>query len=99
MESGDSGQSGTGAQPQGSEQQGEEQQQGAGNSGSREGKADSTSTGSRDQPPAANDDDIVARQLREAAENETDPELREKLWQEYRRYKANQTTQSCILAT
>ena len=26
------------------------------------------------------DDDIVARQLREAAENETDPELKEKLW-------------------
>ena len=25
--------------------------------------------------------------LREAAENETDPELREKLWDEYRRYK------------
>ena len=29
------------------------------------------------------DDDIVARQLREAAENETDPELKEKLWKEY----------------
>jgi hypothetical protein len=33
------------------------------------------------------DDDIVARQLREAAQNETDPELREKLWDEYRAYK------------
>lgn len=33
------------------------------------------------------DDDIVARQLREAAEKETDPELKEKLWEEYRRYK------------
>jgi len=33
------------------------------------------------------DDDIVARQLREAAESETDPELREKLWDEYRAYK------------
>jgi len=33
------------------------------------------------------DDDIVARQLREAAEKETDPELREKLWDEYRAYK------------
>ena len=33
------------------------------------------------------DDDIVARQLREAAENETDPELKEKLWKEYREYK------------
>ncbi|HXV63272.1 MAG TPA: hypothetical protein VEK15_21415 [Vicinamibacteria bacterium] len=34
------------------------------------------------------DDDIVARQLREAAMNEEDPELREKLWDEYRAYKA-----------
>lgn len=34
------------------------------------------------------DDDVVARQLREAAMNETDPELREKLWDEYRRYVA-----------
>lgn len=33
------------------------------------------------------DDDIVARQLREAAMRETDPVLREKLWEEYRRYK------------
>lgn len=31
-------------------------------------------------------DDVVARQLREAAMNEPDPELREKLWDEYRRY-------------
>jgi hypothetical protein len=35
------------------------------------------------------DDDIVARQLREAAMTEEDPELREKLWDEYRRYKAS----------
>ncbi len=33
------------------------------------------------------DDDIVARQLREAAENETDPVLKEKLWKEYEAYK------------
>ena len=33
------------------------------------------------------DDDIVARQLREAAERETDPELKEKLWKEYEDYK------------
>jgi hypothetical protein len=37
--------------------------------------------------PDGKDDDIVARQLREAAENEQDPELREKLWEEYRKYK------------
>jgi hypothetical protein len=33
------------------------------------------------------DDDIVARQLREAAEQETDPVLKEKLWKEYEAYK------------
>jgi len=33
------------------------------------------------------DDDIVARQLREAAEQETDPEVKERLWDEYRKYK------------
>ena len=33
------------------------------------------------------DDDVVARQLREAAMKEKDPVLREKLWQEYREYK------------
>ncbi|TDJ20322.1 MAG: hypothetical protein E2O65_02310 [Gammaproteobacteria bacterium] len=37
--------------------------------------------------PDGKDDDIVARQLREAAENEQDPELRDKLWEEYRKYK------------
>lgn len=37
--------------------------------------------------PDAKDDDIIARQLREAAMQETDPELKEKLWDEYRRYK------------
>jgi hypothetical protein len=40
-----------------------------------------------DIPVGAQDDDIIARQLREAAMQETDPELREKLWDEYRRYK------------
>lgn len=40
--------------------------------------------------PDGSDDDVVARQIREAAMRETDPELREKLWDEYRKYK-NQT--------
>lgn len=35
------------------------------------------------------DDDIVAKQLREAAEGETDPELKEKLWKEYEKYREN----------
>ena len=66
----------TGGQPQG------------GAVDSSEGSGD---TGSDSEQPAAvgggSDDDDVARQLREAAENETDPELKAKLWDEYRRYK------------
>jgi hypothetical protein len=53
--------------------------------GSRKGGKDS-SAGDRGRADAE-DDDIVARQLREAAENETDPELKEKLWKEYEEYK------------
>jgi hypothetical protein len=37
--------------------------------------------------PDGSGDDVVARQLREAAERESDPVLREKLWDEYRKYK------------
>jgi hypothetical protein len=33
------------------------------------------------------DDDVVARQLREAAEAETDPVLKAQLWKEYKKYK------------
>lgn len=39
--------------------------------------------------PSGEDDDIVARRLRRAAEQETDPELKEKLWKEYADYKRN----------
>jgi hypothetical protein len=58
------------------------------------------STAPEGQPPAeadanvvppdvgdGRDDDVVARQLREAATQEKDPAIREKLWEEYRRYK------------
>lgn len=37
--------------------------------------------------PSGDDDDVIARQLRKAAAQEQDPELREKLWDEYRKYK------------
>ena len=40
-----------------------------------------------DDIPDARDDDIIARQLREAAMQEEDPVLKEKLWDEYKRYK------------
>lgn len=36
--------------------------------------------------PGGRDDDVVARQLREAAMSEPDPVLREALWDEYRNY-------------
>ena len=36
--------------------------------------------------PILVDDDIIARQLREAALTEDDPVLRERLWEEYRKY-------------
>lgn len=47
-----------------------------------------TVSGKGSQPSESEqDDDIVARQLREAAEKETDPELKKKLWKEYEDYK------------
>ncbi len=52
-----------------------------------EGQAAASSRASRPENLEV-DDDIVARQLREAAEKETDPELKEKLWEEYRKYKS-----------
>ena len=39
--------------------------------------------------PDAQGDDIVAKQLREAALAENDPAVKEKLWEEYRRYKTS----------
>jgi hypothetical protein len=57
---------------------------GVGGGGARGGSGPSTVPA---DIPDGSDDDVVARQLREAAMKETDPELREKLWQEYRNYK------------
>jgi hypothetical protein len=66
-----------------------------GTSGSQQAKTDTggdaggTRSDDRSKTYNEEDDDIVARQLREAAENETDPELKEKLWKEYEEYKRN----------
>lgn len=51
------------------------------------GRAQRTGSGPPPDIPDGSDDDVVARQLREAAEKETDPELKKKLWEEYRKYK------------
>jgi hypothetical protein len=59
-------------------------------------RADTTSSGAASGTgagaaniPDGSDDDIIARRLRKAAEQETDPELKEKLWKEYIEYKKN----------
>ena len=52
--------------------------------GSEQTAAEGSQPGTRDFETGY--DDIVARQLREAAEKETDPELKKKLWEEYRKY-------------
>ena len=94
---GGTGQAGTAGGMQGQETS----QSGSGSSQSDQGSAASSSgagagTGSQEQRNdprtgqqeiASGYDDIVARQLREAAEKETDPELKKKLWEEYRKYK------------
>ena len=69
-----------------------------GRSGTESGTQSSTGAGNADvdhsvygapggKLPPPEDDDIVARQLREAAEKEPDPELKKKLWEEYWKYK------------
>ncbi len=54
---------------------------------SRGGGKGQTPTQKQRSHSSGDDDDIVARQIREAAEKETDPELKEKLWKEYEEYK------------
>ena len=54
----------------------------------REISGEDETSGKQPEPKLNSDqDDIVARQLREAAEQETDPELKKKLWKEYEEYK------------
>ena len=73
----------------------DEQASKAGEENGQVAKSDSSRQGAegtprkQDRHGSGEDDDIVARQLREAAENETDPELKEKLWKEYEEYKKN----------
>jgi len=58
-------------------------------SGGKAKEGDSGPVSKTGERESEQDDDIVARQLREAAEKETDPELKEKLWKEYEAYKAS----------
>ncbi len=96
-ESGDLEQGGSGSN-EGNEAQGDSQGdvksegnrdgRGGGGAGGAGSKGQGPSTAPKNIPDGR-DDDVIARQIREAAEKETDPELREKLWKEYIEYKKN----------
>ena len=62
---------------------------GGGGGGVGGGKSGSGPSTAPANVPDGRDDDVIARQIREAAEKETDPELRDKLWKEYIEYKKN----------
>jgi hypothetical protein len=87
-EAGQNGQGGNGAGDGTGDQPGQSEGRsgGGGGYGGGAGGGSGPNTVPADIPDGS-DDDIVARQLREAAMKETDAELREKLWQEYRAYK------------
>lgn len=81
------GDTGEASQPGGNKETGGGRYRKQGNAKSAAGRGTEPSAGAPDQTAANQDDDIVARQLREAAEKETDPALKEKLWKEYHDYK------------
>lgn len=81
------GETGTASSASGASQSGRETDSPAGGAGEGAGRPAAQGPRNGMQSIEAGYDDIVARQLREAAEKETDPELREKLWEEYRKYK------------
>jgi hypothetical protein len=55
--------------------------------GDTQGKASKGSGAGHQKAVTGSDDDIVAKRLRKAAEEETDPELKDRLWKEYYDYK------------
>jgi hypothetical protein len=83
----------TGKEPEVQAPSGAEQTSGQGKTGTQTASSQSArkggegATGTDQHRKDYEDDDIVARQLREAAEKETDPELKAKLWKEYEEYK------------
>ena len=81
---GEAGESDGGMKSEGSGREG----QGGGGAGSTGSKGQGPNTTPKNIPDGR-DDDVIARQIREAAEKETDPELRDKLWKEYIEYKKN----------
>ncbi len=86
-ESGDQEQTGSGAQSAASAETEDNGDATDAQSDAAGGRPSSAAAGQPSDLPDGSDDDVVARQLREAAEKEQDPELRRRLWEEYRRYK------------
>jgi hypothetical protein len=93
-----SGIEGTGSEKGGADTEQAKTSEGRGKPGDAAGTdqgAGGWGSGGSGAPPsgytASRDDDIVARQLREAAEKETDPELKAKLWKEYEEYKKSRS--------
>ena len=74
------------AEASGEAEEGGEDTQVAGTTSGNTGGTSGSSAGGSNRRAAREDEDVVARQLREAAEKETDPVLREKLWKEYEAY-------------
>lgn len=95
-EAGD-GEGGSGAASEGGRREGDLRSERSASTSGRESGGEqrdrgspSAGSGAPDRSiPSGDDDDIVARRLRRAAEQETDPELKEKLWKEYVEYKRN----------
>jgi hypothetical protein len=83
------GEKGNSAEKQKSSRPGDlkSEKEGKSKEGSSGGATSSGSGAAATEIPDGSDDDIVARRLRKAAEQETDPELKEKLWKEYVEYK------------
>jgi hypothetical protein len=84
---GDSGDTQSEGESSGSSGGGQSPTDGNGKSGKSTEKAEPVAD-IPDDIPLGDGDDIISRQIREAAEQERDPVLREKLWDEYRKYRA-----------
>ena len=84
---GEEGETGETAQEGGRQETGDGRYRDKSAAQSSSGQGKDAAAGAAGQSTAGQDDDIVARQLREAAEKETDPVLKEKLWKEYHDYK------------
>lgn len=84
-----SGQAGSSADRSGSSNQSATTPGTGSNSGTGVGstKQSQTPPTSGNKDLSQTDDDIIAKQLKEAAEQETDPQVKAKLWEEYRKYK------------